>query len=286
MFFELHAHGPRQPGLWKINDSLLADELFRSFVTERITDLISCKSFYVWWDFFKRSVKREIIFFAREKSTRLHRERVFLTDRFIALKPRLTDVGNVSVVSEIASVESQLSAIISRLLEGAKIRSRVQWLEQGQKPSRYFFKLEAERREKNYVYSILDANEVEVSDPNEIERAHVEFYANLFSPELIDLVAKENILSEISTFVSESDCESCEGILSLTELTASVKSLNHNKAPGPDGLSVEFYLTFWDLLRPQFLDVINSCFASGELCESMRASATRPICDPIWEKQA
>ena len=62
--------------------------------------------------------------------------------------------------------------------------------------------------------------------------------------------------------------------MSIAELTASVKSLNHNKPPGFDGLSVEFYLKFWDLLGPQLLDVINSCFASGKLCESMRASAT------------
>ena len=134
--------------------------------------------------------------------------------------------------------------------------------------------MEKERNEKNFVSSILDANEVEVSDFNEIEQAHVEFYAKLFSPEPIDLTAKENILSEISTFLSELDRESYEGILSLAKLTASVKSLNHNKAPGLDGLSVEFYLKFWDLLGPQLVDVINSCFACGKLCESMRASAT------------
>ena len=277
LFLELCAQGPRGPGLWKINNSLLADELFRSYLVDRITDLVSCKRFYadpaVWWDFLKQSVKEEIVFFAKDKSTRLHRERVFLTNRLIVLKRRLTDGGDVSVVPEIASVESQLFALISHSLEGALIRSPVQWLEQGEKPSRYFFKLEAERSET----PILDADGVEVSDSRAIERAHVDFYANLFSPEPIDSVAKENILNEISTFLTESDRESCEGSLSLAELTASIKSLNLNKAPGPDGLSVEFYLTFWDLLGPQLLDVLNSCFVSEELCESMKSSATRLI---------
>lgn len=277
----LRAQAPQGPGLWKFNISLLEDENFRLFMTERISDLISCKSCYAdpaaWWDFLKRSLKREIIFFAREKSTRLHRERVFLTNQLIVLKRRLTDAGDLSVIPRITSIESQLSAIVSVSLEGAKFRSRVLWLEQGEKPSRYFFKLEKERNEKNHVNSILDANEVEVSDFNEVEQAHVEFYANLFSPEPIDLLMKENILSEISTFLSEPDRESCEGILSLAELTASVKSLNHNKAPGLDGLSVEFYLKFWDLLGPQLLDVINYCFAVGKICETMRASATRLV---------
>ena len=53
-----------------------------------------------------------------------------------------------------------------------------------------------------------------------------------------------------------------------------IKSLNQNKALGLDGLSVEFYLKFWDLLGHQLLDVINSWFARGKICDSMRASAT------------
>ena len=160
----LRAQAPRGPGFWKFNNSLPEDEFFRSFIAERIADLITCKTCYedpaMWWDFFKQSVKSDIISFAREKSSRLHRERVFLTNRLIVLKRRLTDVGDLSVILEISSIESQLSAIVSNSLEGAKIRSRVQWLEQGEKPTRYFFKLEKERNEKNFVSSILDANEV------------------------------------------------------------------------------------------------------------------------------
>ena len=49
------------------------------------------------------------------------------------------------------------------------------------------------------------------------------FYTKLFSSEPIDLQIKENILNEISSFLSEPDRECCEGTLSLAELTASVK---------------------------------------------------------------
>ena len=145
----------------------------------------------------------------------------------------------------------------------------------GRKAFEIFFQAGKERSEKNYVNSILDVDDVEVSDFNEIERAHLDFYAKLFSPE--PLLMKENILNEIPNSLSEPDRESCEGLLSLAELTASIKSLNYNKAPGLDGLSVEFYLKFWDLLGPQLLDVINSCFARGKICDSMRASATRLV---------
>ena len=35
------------------------------------------------------------------------------------------------------------------ITDGSKVRSRVQWLEEGERTTRYFFKLEGERFERN-----------------------------------------------------------------------------------------------------------------------------------------
>ena len=280
VIFDFSTLIPRGPGLWKFNNFLLNDERFCSFLTERINDLSTCKTSFQslksWWDFFKESLKQEIISFAREKRKSLSRERVILTNNLIALKRQLAN-NDESASPQIASLESELAALINRELEGVKIRSRAQWLEEGEKPSRYFFKLEKERTEKNRLSSILDLNDNEVFTREEIESAHVSFYSNLFSPEPIDAESEQTLLNEISKFLSESDRNVCEGALTLAELTTSVKSLNNNKAPGPDGFTVEFYSKFWDLLGPHILDVINLCFSEGELCDSMKSSATRLI---------
>ena len=71
---------PCGPGIWKFNNSLLDDEDFCQFISDRIMDLSSCKSSFdsvqQWWDFFKSSLKHDITSFAREKRKRLSRERV------------------------------------------------------------------------------------------------------------------------------------------------------------------------------------------------------------------
>ena len=59
-----------------------------------------------------------------------------------------------------------MKALISRELEGSKVRSPVRWLEDGKRPTRYFFKLEHERVARNSVTSILDSNDVEVLRPS------------------------------------------------------------------------------------------------------------------------
>ena len=51
----------------------------------------------------------------------------------------------------------------------------------------------------------------------------------------------------------------------------------HNKSPGPDGLSVEFYSTFWARLGPILVRVFNVCYNRGDLSDSMKESAIRLI---------
>ena len=82
--------------------------------------------------------------------------------------------------------------------EGAKIRSKVQWLEHGERPTRFFFKLERERFEKNVLSSILDRNGTEVFSRKEIERAHMQFYSHLFAEELIDPECKQECFKYFS----------------------------------------------------------------------------------------
>lgn len=92
-----------------------------------------------------------------------------------------------------------------RSADGVKIRSQTQWLEQGEKPSRFFFKLERERIERNFVKSIFDPNGKEVFTHEEIENAHLHFYTNPFSAEQIVPECQESLLGDINSSLSDSD---------------------------------------------------------------------------------
>ena len=148
-----------------------------------------CKSSFEsvkqWWDFFKSSLGDDIIYFARLCRKHLDHERVSLTNRLINLKSQLVQ-GDPLVSPEIIFVESQLTALSDRISQGVKVCSRAQWLEQGERPTRFFFKLERERAKRNCVTSILNRDGIVVSSRAEVEKAHVDFYRDLFSAENID----------------------------------------------------------------------------------------------------
>ena len=44
-----------------------------------------------------------------------------------------------------------------------------------------------------------------------------------------------------------------------------LQGMARRKAPGLDGLPMEFYLEFWSVLGNDLVSVLNSCFDSGSL---------------------
>ncbi len=57
----------------------------------------------------------------------------------------------------------------------------------------------------------------------------------------------------------------CEGVLSTQECYNALQTFSNGKSPGNDGLTAEFYKTFWDLLGQQLTDTLNYSYLHGEL---------------------
>ena len=260
---------PHGPGLWKFNNSLLQDTNFTEYISDCMNTLIEgiehFPSVKLWWDFFKNSLKAEIISFSRTKRKNLSHERVVLTNEIIKLKAPLV-TGDFSVSSAIRDLENKLKELVLKELSGVVIRSKARWLEEGEKPSCYFFKLECERIQRNSIFSVLDSNDAEVFSHAEIQQEIVQFYSNLFSSETIDTFCKQTCLASIENHLDFSQ----QQFLSLQELSDAVKTLNLGKSPGSDGFSVEFYLHFWEILGSLPLRIANQCFRDGNLCDSMK----------------
>ncbi|KAL9964972.1 hypothetical protein ACROYT_G028690 [Oculina patagonica] len=62
----------------------------------------------------------------------------------------------------------------------------------------------------------------------------------------------------------------CEGRLSLKECFDCLQSFQNNKSPGNDGLTVEFYKTFWNSIGNLVVDCLNSSYECGELSNTQK----------------
>ena len=226
----------------------MEDTNFIEYISDCMNTLIEgiehFPSVRLWWDFFKNSLQAEIISFSRTKRKNLSHVRVVLTNEIIRLKALLVS-GHFSVSLVIRDLENKLKYLVLKELSGVTIRSKARWLEEGEKPSRFFFKLERERIQRNSISSVLNSDDVEVFSHTEIEHEIVQFYSHL----TIDPLCKQTCFASMENHLDFTQQQSCEGFLSLQELSDAVKTLNLGKSPGSDGFSVEFYLFFLGYFR-------------------------------------
>ncbi|CAM2096327.1 unnamed protein product [Caretta caretta] len=94
-------------------------------------------------------------------------------------------------------------------------------------------------------------------------------YASLFSPDLTDPSTCRVLWEELPT-VSASDRVRLELPLTLAEFSEALHHMPTNKSTGMDGLIVEFYCVFWDVLGPDLATVWSKSLQSGVLPLSCR----------------
>ena len=111
---------------------------------------------------------------------------------------------------------------------------------------------------------------IDVTKTKDILNVQKKFYSNLYSDHqpnnnIDNYLDKLNVPS-----LNEEEKESCEGVLTLPEISNSVKMMKNEKAPGSDGIPVEFYKMFWVHVGPLVLNALNEAYAKGEMSISQK----------------
>ena len=79
------------------------------------------------------------------------------------------------------------------------------------------------------------------------------------------------------TLLSEEKKNSCEGEITEEEILKALKSMKNNKSPGNDGISKEFYQTFWSDLKNVFLPAIKKAYLTKKLSYSQYQAVIKLI---------
>ena len=215
---ELGAFSTRHCGIWKFNTNLLKDSDFRQSISTLISDQKSRISRFDtlgdWWDNLKFLIRKSCVDFSARKRRVSNRSRSLLTKQLIRAK-RDFHSGIVNDDSTIKYLQNALSALVLQEAEGAKIRSRGQWIKEGEKPTRYFFRLENKRAAKNSFFSLFDVNGVEKSTQSDFENILTSFYTDLFTKyPSIDMQIQTKIIDDLKLSLTDLERDSCEGLIS------------------------------------------------------------------------
>ena len=151
----------------------------------------------------------------------------------------------------------QIHDIDEEFISGVIVRSRELWVEQGEKPTKYFFNLEKMRQQKKKMTELKSHSGELLSDSKDIRKEMNDFYQDLFSEKEIDLEAQDWLLDQLSMSLDEQEQPSCEGLLTVEECHDALNGMDTEKSPGIDGLTTEFYIVFWTVLGGDLVEAFS-----------------------------
>ena len=74
---------------------------------------------------------------------------------------------------------------------------------------------------------------------------------------------EQNIfLNNLKTALSDQQKENLQTDLSDFKIETAISQMKQGKAPGPDGLSVEFYTQFWSIVKNDFVNVLKEMYST------------------------
>lgn len=147
-------------------------------------------------------------------------------------------------------------------------RSRILWLQCGDRNTAYVHAETRGRRAINKLSVIEDREGTAVYKEDEIVKSITDFYSSIFTTQMSNssspLVAPEMNKTLIAP---PTPCEIMEALFSI----------HPEKAPGPDGFSASFYQSFWDILGAYVVSDIQDFFATGTFDSRQNETRVRLI---------
>ncbi|CAM2096299.1 unnamed protein product [Caretta caretta] len=130
--------------------------------------------------------------------------------------------------------------------------------------SHLFYALEKRRGARKHVTCLLAEDITPLTDPAEMCRRARAFHTGLFSPDLPNPDTCR-VLWDGLPMVSTGDRDQLELPLTLAEFSEALHHMPTNKSLGMDGLTVEFYCKFWEVLGSDLVTIWAESLESGVL---------------------
>ena len=187
----------------------------------------------------------------------------------------LEENTEINSTEQIENLKAELYDIRYEKLKGQMIRSKAQYIDQGEKPTKYFCGLE----KHNYVSKIIGQLEKDngtiLTEQQEILKETENFYRKLYENkdgklEKNDIPVEQYRNDSNMTKLKNEEANTIEGLLTYKEISDILYNMKHDKSPGLSGFSAEFFKVFWRQLGIFVLRSLNLEYEIGELSITQR----------------
>jgi len=165
----------------------------------------------------------------------------------------------------------RLSELEEKIL---KQKSKLHWLKVGDGNNKVFYKTAKIREVVNAIKEIKcpDGTIVDTQDAmkDEARRFFQDFLS--YKPDHYQGIEKEELQDLLQSFCTEEEGLYLIKEVSMEEIKTVLFSMPSNKAPGPDGYTVEFFKETWSIVGNDLVAAVQSFFIKGFIPKGMNAT--------------
>jgi exonuclease III len=164
--------------------------------------------------------------------------------------------------------EEELKAELEERKEQEEIlwrqKSRVQWLKEGEKNTKFFHRSMVHRRYINKITQLEDAQGNPIREHNRIAEELTNYYKDLLTETNDDrMPAINKITRNIPSLITQEHNEALTRPITQEEVDQAVKEMPPGKSPSPDGFTTDFFHYCWPMIREEVWQVVEESRTSG-----------------------
>ena len=271
---------PRGPGFWKFNNTLLDDEEYTSKIRELYPELrkkySDVKDQQLFWELMKMEIRTVTISFAKGKAQTIKKCETVIKEQLDELDKKICNSQNLDNINDTLKqyddLKKELQQHYDNKGKAAIFRSKCRWVEEGEKATKYFFNLEKRNYNRKTINEIKLDNEETTTDEKQILSMIKMYYDDLYNSTTTE--TQDNFETFIENLeipkLDDKERDELDGPLTYEECKKSLEAFQNGKSPGVDGLTVEFYKHFFDLIGLDLLASLNRAYELGRLSISQR----------------
>ena len=211
-----------------------------------------------WWIQVKNKVKKLVI----EHSARLKQENSAIENNLKQQLEQLANLPNFKLYSELKKklAKLQIESFRKKLLKNEQLFQYSNNL-----ATKEFFKQFLQKRQNVTIDELIDDGGISKTTPIDLAEHVQRFYTKLYSCDQINPLEQNFFLNNLDVGLSDQQKEHLQNDLSDFEIETAISQMAKGKAPGPDGLSVEFYTRCWPIVKHDFVNLLNQMYSTQSI---------------------
>ena len=251
----------RGKGYWKNNATCYENETFLNDLETKWKiwkKQQNSLNLVEWWIQVKNKVKKLVI----EHSARLKQENSAIENNLKQQLEQLAISPNFKLYSELKKklAKLQIETFRKKLLKNEQLFQYSNNL-----ATKEFFKQFLQKRQNVTIDELIDDGGISKTTPIDLAEHVQRFYTKLYSCDQINPLEQNFFLNNLDVGLSDQQKEHLQNDLTDFEIETAISQMTKGKAPGPDGLSVEFYTRCWPIVKHDFVNLLNQMYSTQSI---------------------